>query len=436
MEHIPQSVQPSTLAGISRLAKAIKKQDQITHLAALEIAAQRAGYQNYQHARHALNRDQAPLHGQLVHRIYLSAYWRDSSSKPRQSGLETIRIELPRPLAEFLKRHQIHRARNLEGFFLESKDHLEMRSNLDSQIRARELLQRAALSLQFIEATGLRPATNRLQRKPMDQLDDLPNVDHSSRWISPAGDWVFLDEPYSHATKDQYHSERVDWVASRGLHGAWPNWNGLYYPGNAHPHLTAANQTLLNQVISTVQALPPVIEGDWQQWPWISDGYTSQFISPAREASGNKRKPRAGTTYGWSKNAYQYQTIEGHGSVWKPDQSMTLGNHVAVSDELKRLCQSKLPITAYNKILEVRSELENWLFAEASRAGRDATDAEHDVYYGGESPAGYKTDMDRLAAMDRVRATLTTSYPDCKPRRDLLKSLATARALTQKSATR
>ncbi|MCY1183566.1 hypothetical protein D9M73_241980 [compost metagenome] len=58
------------------------------------------------------------------------------------------------------------------------------------------------------------------------------------------------------------------------------------------------------------------------------------------------------------------------------------------------------------------------------------------MYYGGESPAGYKTDMDRLAAMDRVRATLTTSYPDCKPRRDLLKSLATARALTQKSATR
>lgn len=431
MEHSPQSVQPSTLAGISRLAKAIRKQDQITHLAALEIAAQRAGYQNYQHARHALNRDQAPLPSQLVHSIYLSAYWRDTSTKPRQSGLETIRIDLPRPLAEFLKRHQIHRARNLEGYFLASEDHLEMRSNLHSQEAARDFLHRAARSLQFIEATGLRPAANRLQRKPMDQLDDLPNVDHGSRWISPAGDWLFLDEPYSPSL-----TERAAWLANRGLHGAWPNWNGLHNPGQTHPHLTAANQTLLNQVISIVQALPSVIEGDWQQWPWISDGYSSQFISPARKASGNKRKPRAGTTYGWSKNAYQYHTIEGHGSVWKPDQSMTLGNHVALSDELKRLCQSKLPITAYNKILEVRSELENWLFTEATRAGHDATDAEHDVYYGGESPAGYKTDMDRLAAMDRVRATLTTSYPDCKPLRYLLKSLATARALTQQSATR
>ncbi|EIU3494369.1 DUF5623 domain-containing protein [Pseudomonas aeruginosa] len=434
MGHIPHSVQALSLKGIKRRAKALGKQQQIPHTQALNLAAQLEGYESFHHARRSIARTEAslPAHSRLTYSIYLSAYWRDSSASPRKAGLETIKIELPRPLAEFLKRHQIHRARNLESFFLESEDHLEMRSNLDSQDRARELLQRAALTLQFIEATGLRPATNQLQRESMEQMDQMPNRDHVSRWISPHGDWLFLDEPYSHAKLKHETAARQAWLSAKGLHGAWPAWGGLYYPTESLPHFSASNSSLLKHVVQVVENLPPVIAGAWQQWPWISDSYYAQFISPAREASGRKRKARPGTTYSWSKNAVAYRTMVGHGSTWRPNHAMSLDNHRVIADELKRLGSARLHYMAYNKLQEVRSELENWLFAEVSGLNRDPTDDYHNLYYGGESPKGYLQLEEKLAAMDRVRAILVAAYPDCKPLRDLLKVLDAARKAAAK----
>lgn len=45
---------PSTLDGIKRLAKKLKKDRNIPHTQALEQAATIAGYQNYTEARHKL----------------------------------------------------------------------------------------------------------------------------------------------------------------------------------------------------------------------------------------------------------------------------------------------------------------------------------------------------------------------------------------------
>lgn len=47
---------PSTLEGIKRTAKRIKKAEGITHTQALEKAAKLAGYQNYRHALNTLNK--------------------------------------------------------------------------------------------------------------------------------------------------------------------------------------------------------------------------------------------------------------------------------------------------------------------------------------------------------------------------------------------
>ena len=111
-------VRPSTLDGIKRKAKRITGQNpNITHLAALELSAKQSGYESYQHARKAL---QGRLRSPLLHSIYLSAYWRDSLTKPRTAGLEILEIKLPRPLPDFLAKHQCHSAQNLQGFFVES----------------------------------------------------------------------------------------------------------------------------------------------------------------------------------------------------------------------------------------------------------------------------------------------------------------------------
>ena len=45
------AVHPSTLEGIKRLAKSLKREQQIPHNKALDAAAVRAGYANFRHAQ-------------------------------------------------------------------------------------------------------------------------------------------------------------------------------------------------------------------------------------------------------------------------------------------------------------------------------------------------------------------------------------------------
>lgn len=426
MRHSPSSTLPSTLSGIKRLAKSISRQDQIPHFQALDVVAQRCGYENYHHARRTLERADTVYHFKQLHSIFLSAYWRDSSKKPVEAGLEILKIELPRPLLSFLLKHQCSNARNLNGFFIEYEDHIEMRSNADSQARARELLYRAALTLQFIEASGLRPATTKPQRQSMRLVDELPRRDHLSRWVAPSGQWIVLDEPYDHVIEQPDLGKQESWVLENNLYWARPSWKGLYYPSDAIPHLITADKALLEQVVQVVESLPPVISEDMAEWPGNTETYWSQFVSPARQVAGKKRKPRPGTTCGTSKNAIEYQSRPGHRPLRRPDQSMSLANHVSVGGELKRLYLSGTPFAVHHRLSVIQSELENWMYSENRWEHRE--DREDEAYYGGKEVQPYPAVVDQLKALDRVHSTLVSSYPDCAPLRNLLKSLTAARA--------
>lgn len=427
MRHLPQSVLPSTLSGFKRLAKSICRKDQIPHSQALDVVAQRCGYENYHHARRILERAESVFPFKHSHSVFVSAYWRDTSKKPVEAGLETLEIELPRPLLSFLLKHQCSSAPNLEGFYMEYEDHLEMRSNLDSKSRARDSLYRAALTLQFIEATGLCPATTKPQRKSMALLEKLPHKDHQSLWLNPAGQWIVLDEPYDHVIEQPYQNKREIWVEKQDLHWARPAWNGLYNPGNTIPHLIAADRALLEQVVLVIQSLPAVVKGGLAEWLEGTKPYWSQFVSPARQASGTKRKPRLGTTYGTSKNAIEYLHRPGHRSLWRPDRPMSLANHLSVGEELKRLYLSPTPFAAHQKLGGIRSELEDWMYAEVRWEGREPTNDEDNAYYGGEEFSHYQTMEDQAVALDRVHSILASSYLDCTPRRSIFKRLAAAR---------
>lgn len=325
------SARPSTVSGIKRLAKAIRRDNAVSYSTALDLAAQECGYENFHHGRRALQRlsSESPAI-QRSYSIYLSIYWRDQTKQPREGGLETLKIELASPLRSILQKHQVNWARGLEGYFIEYEDHLEMRGDVDSQVRARELLYRAALSLQFMDATGLRPATTRAQREKMQVVEGLPHRDHISRWLAPSGQCVILDEPYGHVTKEDAVKLRAAWLDRHGLHMARPAWSGLYVPGESVPHLISADTELLDQIARTVEALPTDSSSTLREWQGISGDYFSQFVSPARQAAGAKRKPRPGTTYGWSKNAITYFQRPGYQPRRRPDQAMSLADHVAL----------------------------------------------------------------------------------------------------------
>lgn len=180
--------------------------------------------------------------------------------------------------------------------------------------------------------------------------------------------------------------------------------------------------------------MPEVVSLDLDEWQGTTADYWSQFVSPAREAAGAKRKPRPGTTYGFSKNAIEYWRRPGFKPLWRPDPSMSLANHVALGKIFQRLSVSGLHIDAYNTLGGIRSELEEWMFAENSLGNRKCTREEENAYYSGNEFARYRTAREQLKAVDRVHAILTRSYLDCAPLRKMLKRLAAARAVVAESA--
>lgn len=420
-------VRPSTLFGIKRKAKRIARlSPDITHLMALDLSAKQSGYESFHHARRAL---QAGLKPPPLHSIFLSAYWRDSSTRPRSAGLEILEIKLQRPLPDFLAKHQCHFAQNLKGFFMESSDHVEMRSTVDNLERARELLIRAALTLQFIEATRLQPATTKVQRSAMEKAHELPSTDHISRWICTyTGAWLMLDEPYGHVEQPEYQARRNDWSVSHGFNLAKPVWEGLYNPGSAVPHFLGRDVDLINRVVATVERLT---SGGAETWAFQSESFSGRFVSPARAQSGRKRKPRPGTTYGFSKNAVEYRRTEGWGSYWRPAQKMSIADHNAMGWILKRLYLTAMPANARSPLSELHAELENWM--EAEYQGERHPDFDPDAYYGGSNIPCYSSRREMLEALDRLRSIMTGTYLDSKPLRDHLKKLVSARQRIAKS---
>lgn len=429
---------PKTIQGIKKRAKKICLPGQ-KHVEALDIVARELGYRDYYQAQHMLASGEVlpetAVH-QSRHSIFLSAYWRDTDTRPRSAGCETLEVFLPRPLNTIVSKHQATYARNLEGFRQEAPDHLEMISNASSQARAWELLVRAALTLQFMEVSGLRPATSQKERQALELLSGFPSKDHASLWIdSASGMWVALDEPYGHVNELSMVEKRAAWITEKSLHLTKPAWAGLYYPDNAVPHLISPAEGLLRKVTVSLEGLSPIAAVPSEELPWtgISEPYNARFTSPARKAVGVARRARPGTTYGFSKGAVEYHREAGYPLLWRPEKPLSQTDHKRIGTELQCLMISPMPFKAYQKIRTWCSTLENWMYSEYREADREKSF--DDIYYGGE-PSVYATVLDQVSALKRIREIVIDGYSECKPRRDLLKDLEIATAIVEGQATK
>lgn len=417
------ATRPSTVDGIKRFAKSIKRDQGIPHQKALEIAAKQSGFQNFVHAKRSLSSEiRSATSDQEKHLVYLTAYWRESKGMPRHAGRETLEIKLSQPLTAFIARHQVRHARNLRGFKLEAGDHLEMITDADSQDRALSTLTKAADTLRFLEATSLIPASNQTHFTAMRIANDLPGKDHYSWWLDPTSRaWLALDEPYEFSEERQ--RQRDTWAKNNGLWMTRPNWPGLYYPGQSIPFLISPNSDLIARVVSQVESLDP---DDPAARKVMSEGYFTAFTSPARIANGSSHKNRPGPSYGQRMGAVPYGGRPGIASNWRPATPLPLDIHTTIGPMLHALCNtgnSRLPGQAYKKINMVRSTLEDWAFIEHKH---DITrEVEEKLYYG-PGIDGYSTTHDTLKAIENVRNALLAGYGECKPRRDLIAQLDAA----------
>ncbi|OGU21767.1 MAG: hypothetical protein A2580_18130 [Hydrogenophilales bacterium RIFOXYD1_FULL_62_11] len=403
---------PSTLDGLKRQAKTLRRSNaDLTHAEALDRVARMMGFNNYPDAQRRLSLV-APR-PTPVYEAFLSAYWRErTTARPRPMGLETLRVQLSKPLASLLSRHEVDSARNLEHFRLVEEDHLERRGDLMlDQIDVRHSLGRSARTLLFLQATGLRPATTRAQRKAWG-ADPLPERDHYSFWIDPSTNGVvMLDEPYPHVDVQA----RAKWAAARGMQILAPDWDGLYSPGNSKPYLVGKDGELLKRLAAALE-VPDLFSKT--SWMGTSLPYRDRFVSPARRAKGKPASARTMPAYRGSvrAGAIAYGGEPGYKGKWRPEVPMPFELHEQASKILQGTSFNDVPIRGANLIDQVRSDLEDWVLAEHPLL----MDQRHDIYYGGRAET---LSTDARGALVRLKMILEEGYADCPPRRQMLQKI-------------
>ncbi len=340
-------------------------------------------------------------------------------------------MPLALPLEQVVSRHQLDHARHLAGFRLESIDHVERKMDVDSQDSARSELRRAARTLQFMAATGVRPATTRRERWPtLSKFERLPGGDHYSLWLSARGRcWVYMDEPYEKAEL----GERLPWARQRGMHMIRPSWDGLYSPGRALPFLFCLDGDFAALLSTKLPTLPRA--GDESRWKWISDRYCSPFLSPARIASGKPQRARPmPAPHGIERNgALPYgRPVGGSSSMWRPAARMPLESHLAIGPLFRALAVSGLDHCVTMPLAKMQSLLDDWLQMEYPGSEMSAEQF-HAAYYGA-SAAPLESPAQQLAAVRTIQKVLADGYKQCRPRDELLRRLMGVQASLARAA--
>lgn len=405
---------PSTLPGITRLAKSLSRERGIKHTHALEAAAKIAGYENFLHAKRQLalagsSTDFQPL--------YLTVYWRDVEARAH-AGRCTASVLMPAENLEMLGALKVRGYMLLGGFELESADHLQARLDADSEAQAKDMTAGAIRELLFCVATGLRRARKIADRRRTEFIQSLPGKDHTSIWVDPgAGSWIAIDEPYNDRVSGSV-SGREAWLQTHGLWSAAPAWEGLYRPGRTTPYVISPDQELWSRTIKAVEQMENSVPIDWET---LSGSYHSYFHSPQRIASGKAYRPRPQPSYAKRSGALPYGGYPGVASKWRPAAAMPIAQHKALGIILKGLAWIDIPERSIVAIRSALSTLDDW----ANYEHRDAPSHELDALYMVGERASLKSPSEQLKAIAAARTLFRNGYNDCRPRRVMMELLDT-----------
>lgn len=406
-------VAPSTMEGIKRFAKSIKRNNKgLSHARALDQAAEAAGFQNLRHAQKTLPRNDSPR-GEL-HPLYLTAYWR---TREGDTGRETLLIHTRLCWPQLLTPKQLFSSR-LRHFRIDAADHLETRVDLHGKAVAQNAVCTAAATIQFMEASGLRPVTRATRKDWIRDARSLPKRDHSTEWMdTSSGQVVFCDEPYS--TGPELLAERNTWAEQRSLVIKTTKWPGMYAPGFSALFLLSNREFTpqLTAIVRKLDSLPtPPVAADWQG---ESAAYNPVFVSPGRKASGRIKRSRPRLVYPGLERAgaiaFGRMFV---GMQWRPNAKMPLASHKRVGELLKGLQELGVPSPAWHRIESVRSELDEWIQREYTNSEL-SQEQFSEMYYGRSKAA----DTDRVAMILEVLDLLRASYPNCGPLRTILRTL-------------
>lgn len=415
------AIHPTTLASLKRHAKSIGRELGLSHHAALDEAARRAGFQDLRDAQLQLAKPGL----QFDHMAYLTAYWEereDLLDPTTRIGCGRLTLELPitMPLSELMPAAALEHTSYLMGFNLEAADHLEAQRDCISEDDAYDTLAKAARALHFMAATGLTG-----NAAPLREIRAPYRSDHCSYWHDPeTNEPVTLSEPYG----DYFSDEDRQSLRWSHLFKATTNWGGIYAPKRAYPHIFSWSEGLIHRLERQLQVLVTSVKTLKPEF--AAGDYESQFYSPARIASGVKRKPRpmpapAGVVRNGSL-PYGANT-GGEASLWRPAEPMPLHLHMQVGPILYALTYSEESHPAKKLVYEVWSALGQWVCHEHLSSEDVSIDTVS--VYEGPLLLHYENNQQRLSALSTVIEVLDSGYRDCTPKRAMLRILARAETL-------
>lgn len=291
------NVQPSTIGGIKRLAKDIKRAKGVPHHKALDIAAESASFVNFAHACNQLRNSNSAKSG---YQLFFTVYWYDRKANDYKAGTEVLEIELSIPLFEIATKSELKNSSYLGLFRLASPDHFVNDRVSHSQKRARDTICAAVRALRFMEATGLKPSKDYEAAYPnRDHNNKLPSSDHSTDWYdADAGQFILIDEPYLDRVVD---GDRAEWANKHNWHLQASNWAGMYSPDHSNMFVAtdASPGYDFKSLIAKIDSIPyPVTTENWTGTS--SKGHETFFSPLCITPLDKKRAVAKGTIYRWS----------------------------------------------------------------------------------------------------------------------------------------
>jgi hypothetical protein len=413
-----KSVRPSTIDGIKSLAKSLKREKAIKHAEALNLAAQAAGFNNFAHAR----RD---LEGRPRHYLWITARWFERETKAR--GQETLKIALATPFAQLVTPSQARNDRYLGNVRSDTPDHIVILSISREQHLARRRVCEVARTLQFMEATGLKPSNAR-RTYPNRTIDSrVPDEDHPSVWWDPMNRrHVLADEPYVRAT-DPISPRRLDWAQRYGWEIVKPNWGSIYWADGGCWLFLMTDLSKGPSLEPMAKALENAARpATASAWSGVSAEYYAPVVTPGSQAIAvakaiaqpKARKPAR-------KRASVAYNMTFVGRRLRPDARMPIVAHQEVGGLLKSvLVAAERRDGVRTRVDRIRSELDEWVMREYS-----ADQLDHETFselYYHEHEGGTQQGLSReemIRRLQTAKAILVRHYPDCPPL-DGLKSQA------------
>ena len=425
------NIHPSTIGGIKRHAKQLKKASGISHHEALDIAARSASFENFAHAHNRLQNSNIPKPGC---QLFFTVYWYDRES--HKTGREVLEIELSKPILEIATKSELKSSRYLSSFRLASPDHFVNDHVSHSQHAAIDKICKSVRVLRFIEATGLKPNRDYLAAYPdRDRNNKLPRTDHSTDWCDrDTGQVILIDEPYLDSVVD---GERAAWAKKHNWHLEVSKWPGMYYPGMSSMFVSTDRTTGYDfkGLMAKIDSISsPLTE---ENWTGISSNGHDTFFSPLCISPQDKRRAVAkGTIIRASSSKTQPMNHWGlPGNERRPNSVMPVETHQIAARLIKAIEQSEAkPIGVNSRLSSIKSDLENWFFSEHDSRVTN----EFDLFYYGiidkNDPFVLQTHSSKgvISLLQELKNILLDSYVDCEPLRRMIGKLDTSIKLTSK----